>query len=98
VPLREVWKREAANFTTWLRDNIDVLNDQLGLGLVGAEREQSAGAFNVDLVAEDADGEAVVIRKPAREERPRPSRQGADTVRSVIEVSRSRPSRLYTLI
>jgi len=61
VPLREVWRHEAADFTTWLRDNVDVLNDQLGLGLVAAERERSAGAFSVDLVAEGADGEAVVI-------------------------------------
>lgn len=27
VKLREVWKREAADFTTWLMDNIDVLSN-----------------------------------------------------------------------
>jgi len=50
VPLREVWKHEALDFTTWLEENIDVLNDVLDFNLVSAEREQSAGAFNVDLV------------------------------------------------
>jgi hypothetical protein len=27
VPLREVWKHEALSFTTWLRENIDVLSE-----------------------------------------------------------------------
>jgi len=27
VSIREVWKHEALDFTTWLRDNIDILND-----------------------------------------------------------------------
>lgn len=33
----------------------------LGLSLVSAEREQNAGAFSVDLVAEDEEGRTVVI-------------------------------------
>jgi len=61
VSLREVWKHEAADFTSWLRDNIDVINDQLGLHLANAEKEQPVGTFNVDLTAEDADGNPVVI-------------------------------------
>jgi len=61
VPLREVWAHEAHDFTRWLQDNIDVLNGALGLDLVNIEREQSAGAFNVDLVAEDSSGSKVII-------------------------------------
>ena len=61
VPLREIWKREAYDFTSWLQDNIDVLNDALGLSLSNPEREQSAGSFNVDLVAEDENGNPVII-------------------------------------
>lgn len=61
VPLREVWKHEAHNLTTWLEENVDVLNDVLGLSLVSAEREQAAGAFSVDLVAEDESGRTVII-------------------------------------
>src|SRR2546423_12954265 len=52
VPLREVWKHEAHNLTTWLEQNIDVLNDVLDLNLTNVEREQAAGNFSVDLVAE----------------------------------------------
>ncbi len=61
VPLRDIWKHEAYDFTNWLQDNIDVLNDALGLSLSNPEREQSAGSFNVDLVAEDENGNPVII-------------------------------------
>ncbi|MFQ5874212.1 MAG: DUF4268 domain-containing protein [Dehalococcoidia bacterium] len=61
VALREVWRHEAADFSTWLVDNIDVLNDVLDFNLSSAEREQSAGAFSVDLVGEHEDGGTVVI-------------------------------------
>jgi hypothetical protein len=61
VPLREVWPHEATDFTVWLQDNLDVLNEVLDVELVSAEREQSAGAFSVDLVAEDDSGRSVVI-------------------------------------
>src|SRR3712207_6504372 len=56
VRLREVWQHEALNLTTWLEENIDVLNDALDLNLTNVDREQSAGAFSVDLVAEDDSG------------------------------------------
>ena len=61
VGLRAVWSHEALNFTTWLEENVDVLAEATGLRLSGAEREQSAGDFSVDLIAEDEDGRAVVI-------------------------------------
>jgi hypothetical protein len=61
VPLREVWRHEAHNLTTWLEENFDVLNDALDLSLVGVERERAAGAFSVDLVAEDESGGVVII-------------------------------------
>jgi len=61
VPLREVWPHEALDFTRWLEVNLDVLNEHLPVALTSADREQSAGAFSVDLVAEDADGNTVVI-------------------------------------
>lgn len=61
VKLREVWKHEAQDFTTWLEENIDVLNDVLDLTLASVEREQKAGAFSVDLVAEDNDGKTIII-------------------------------------
>ena len=61
VALREVWRHEAYDFTRWLQDNIDVLNSVLALNLLNVEREQAAGAFSIDLVAEDEDGGKIII-------------------------------------
>jgi len=61
VPLREVWSHEALDFTRWVQENLDVLNEVLDISLLGAERERSAGTFSVDLVAEDESGNAVII-------------------------------------
>ena len=48
VKLREVWKHEAHDFTTWLENNIEVLGESLDLTLSGAERERDAGDFSGD--------------------------------------------------
>lgn len=61
VDLREVWKNEAQDFTQWLENNIGVLNDALDLNLVNVDREQAAGSFSIDLVAEDQGGGTVII-------------------------------------
>lgn len=61
VPLRKIWRHEASDFTRWLEVNIDILNETIGLSLSNAERERSAGGFNVDLVAEDEAGNPVII-------------------------------------
>jgi hypothetical protein len=33
LPLREVWKHEALDFTRWLEDNLDVLNEVIDVTL-----------------------------------------------------------------
>ena len=61
VALREVWPHEALDFTPWLEENIDELNSVIDLSLSVVAREQSAGDFSVDLVAEDESGNPVII-------------------------------------
>ena len=61
VPLREVWVHEAHDFTQWLELNIDVLNEALDLEIVNVDREQAAGKFSIDLVAEDIHGRQLII-------------------------------------
>ena len=61
VPLREVWKHESHDFTQWMEENIDVLNSVLDFDLVNVDREQAAGSFSVDLVAEDENGGTIII-------------------------------------
>ena len=67
VPLREVWKHEAYDFTQWLQENLDILNETLDLELTSAEREQAAGSFSIDLVAENNDGQIVIIENQLEE-------------------------------
>lgn len=61
VPLREIWKDEAKDFTAWLNENIDTLNDALELNLTITDKEKSVGPFSSDLVAEDDQGVVVII-------------------------------------
>ncbi|GBC96746.1 hypothetical protein HRbin16_02555 [bacterium HR16] len=61
VPLREIWAHEAQNFTTWLTKNLDILEEVTGLRLSPVEREKRAGAFFADILAEDENGNLVVI-------------------------------------
>ncbi|NLE05356.1 MAG: DUF4268 domain-containing protein, partial [Crenarchaeota archaeon] len=61
VPLREIWKYEEKDFSVWLEDNIDHISEILGLTLSVVDREKNIGSFQVDLVAEDGEGNAVII-------------------------------------
>lgn len=61
VPLREVWKDEAKNFTSWLFDNIEILGEELDMDLTAIDKEGDAGSFSVDIVAEDENGQKVVV-------------------------------------
>jgi hypothetical protein len=61
VPLREIWKNEAKDFTRWLEENIESLNEALDLSLSSVEHEQPVGDFNVDLTAEDSNGDRAII-------------------------------------
>ena len=61
VPLRELWKHEAHGFTHWLADNLDLLGEKIGFNLTFVKREASAGPFSADILAEDPDGNSVII-------------------------------------
>lgn len=50
-----------SDFTTWLFQNCDVLNEQIGLTISPVEKEKSVGPFNVDILAENSNGRAVII-------------------------------------
>ena len=58
--IRDVWPNEAHDFTPWLQENIEVLAETIDLNLTAVEREQSAGSFNVDLIAESESGLVVI--------------------------------------
>ena len=60
LALRDVWPKEDADFTPWLKDHLDELDNTLGLGLTNARREVRAGAFRIDIVAETDFGDIVI--------------------------------------
>lgn len=61
VPLREVWKNEAKDFTSWLFDNLGVLGEEIDIDLTAVEKEENIGSFSADIVAEDGSGQKVLI-------------------------------------
>lgn len=61
IPLREIWKNEASEFTPWLESNIDSLGEALGMDLVITGREASVGDFSLDLLAQVDSGSKTAI-------------------------------------
>ena len=61
VSLRELWEKEAKDFTKWLEENIDYLNDIIGFNISIESREENVGPFRVDLYGEDNNGNKIII-------------------------------------
>lgn len=64
VDLREYWKHEALDFTRWLAEpeNIELLSDEVGIGIQITQTEASVGRFNVDILAEEENtGRKIII-------------------------------------
>lgn len=61
VPLRDVWKKEAKDFTSWLYENLEVLGEELDLDLTPDQKEKNVGSFSADITAEDGSGQKVLI-------------------------------------
>ena len=59
--LREVWGHEATDFTPWLAENIELLNEATGLNLEVLETESQVGSFSVDILAQDSNTEQKAI-------------------------------------
>ncbi|WP_306485867.1 DUF4268 domain-containing protein [Anaerococcus sp.] len=55
VDIRELWAHEQYNFSNWLakEENIDLLNDAVGLTLTDIDKEVYVGSYRCDLVAVD---------------------------------------------
>lgn len=61
VELREIWKHEATDFTRWLAENIDYLNEVLNLDIAVQTVEGDVGPYRVDIYGEDGSGNKIII-------------------------------------
>lgn len=55
VDLRELWKHEALDFTKWLSepDNLELLSDEIGIGIELVQIEANVGRYHVDILAQE---------------------------------------------
>jgi len=55
VDVRDLWKHEQYDFSQWLAktENLDYINDILGLTLVDVQQEASVGTYRCDIFAKD---------------------------------------------
>ena len=53
IDARDVWKHEAVDFTPWLLENIDQLNEAIGFEIELSGREEAVGPFAVDLYGKE---------------------------------------------
>jgi hypothetical protein len=56
-----LWAHEERGFSAWLETNLDTLAEATGVTLSDPQRELLAGNFQVDLVAEDGNGDRVIV-------------------------------------
>jgi hypothetical protein len=64
VELRDIWEREAVDFTNWLaqKENLDVLSEEIGVDIKLIKTEANVGKFSVDILAEEeASGRKIII-------------------------------------
>ena len=64
IDLREIWKHEASDFTSWLarKENLDLLSEEIGIDISLIQTEASVGKFHVDILAEEENtGRKIII-------------------------------------
>lgn len=64
VDLRELWKHEALDFTKWLSEpeNLELLSDEIGIGIELLQTEADVGRYNVDILAQEENtGKKIII-------------------------------------
>ena len=63
VELRDIWKNEARDFTTWLYENMEALSEAVNMTLLEPQKEKQVDGsrYSIDIMAETENGEGVII-------------------------------------
>lgn len=64
VDIREIWKNEAKDFTSWLakEENLTLLSDEIGISMNLITAEAGVGQFSADILAEEPNtGRKIII-------------------------------------
>ena len=63
LDLRSQWPHEALHFTRWLAEpeNLELLGDELGIGIKLQQIEASVGKFSVDILAQEENSDRRII-------------------------------------
>lgn len=61
LKLRDIWEKEATDFTPWLAENIQALGEALGMDLELQSQEAPVGDFSLDLLAKDLGSSRLVV-------------------------------------
>lgn len=59
--VRDIWPREAKNFTPWLAQHLSALGEVLGMDLELQGTEAPVGAFSLDILARDLGRDRLVV-------------------------------------
>ena len=59
--VRVIWPREDQHLSVWMKDNIEILNEALGLQIEIDEAESSVGEFRLDLAGTEASTQSPVV-------------------------------------
>lgn len=57
VGLRDVWKKEAQDFTPWLANNISLLSEAIGIDIAVKNTEEPSGRYRMDIFAHEVSDE-----------------------------------------